>query len=65
MLLVGFSEIGEDVDSLAFGGFLIVKNKDLINYGLMTNLMRENTNQYCDCDCGNVIKKLGGLGDIF
>ena len=32
VLLIGFSEIGEDVDSLAFGGLLIVL-KDLINYG--------------------------------
>ena len=46
VLLVGFSEIGEDVDSLAFGGLLIVRKKDLLSYGLMANLMRGKTDLY-------------------
>ena len=44
VLLVGFSEIGEDVDSLA--RHHIKESKDLVSYGLMTNLMRGKTNQY-------------------
>ena len=52
MLLIGFSEIGEDVDSLAFGGPFnaarhhIKDSYDLINYGLMANLMRGKTDPY-------------------
>ena len=50
VLLIGFSEIGEDVDSLAFGGLLIVKNNDLVSYGLMANLMRGKLSSIWKCD---------------
>ena len=46
VLLLGFSEVGENVDSLAFRGLLIVTNKDLISYGVMANLMRGKTDPY-------------------
>ena len=55
MLLIGFSEICEDVASLACGGhfnchFNVVRHhkdiNDLINYGLMVNPMRGKTDQY-------------------
>ena len=59
-LLIGFSEIGEDVDSLVFGGLLIVKNNDLISYGLMINPMRGKIDQYLKV----WLKKLGGLGSM-
>ena len=53
VLLIGFSEICEDVASLACGGYfnchLMLSDttiNDLINYGLMANPMRGKTYQY-------------------
>ena len=51
MLLIDFSEIAEDVDSLAFRGpfnclLMLPDSYDLINYGLMASLMRGKTDPY-------------------
>ena len=51
VLLIGFSEICEDVASLEFVlPFNVVRHhkdsNDFINYGLMTNPMRGRTDQY-------------------
>ena len=66
MLLIGFSEICEDVASFAWGGHFDCHNvvrhhkdvNDLINYGLMANPMKNLP------VLENVIKKSRGSGGM-